>query len=36
MIEVTVALPPYKAKDIARLCPESFCNQVDVNFEWEL
>lgn len=36
MIEVTVALPLYNAKDIAWLCLESFCRQEEVNFKWEL
>jgi hypothetical protein len=35
-IELTVALPAYRSKDIAWLALESLCNQVDVDFEWEL
>ena len=36
MIELTVALPLYKGKDIAWLALESLCRQKDVNFKWEL
>lgn len=36
MIEVTVALPLFNARDIAWLCLESFCRQENVNFQWEL
>lgn len=36
MIELTVALPLYNAKNIAWLALESLCRQKDVNFEWEL
>lgn len=36
MIEMTVALPMYRSKDIAWLALESLCRQKDVDFEWEL
>lgn len=36
MIELTVALPLYNAKNIAWLAMESLCRQKDINFEWEL
>lgn len=35
-IELTVALPVYNSKKIAWVCLEGLCNQIDVDFEWEL
>jgi hypothetical protein len=34
--ELTVALPVYNSKKIAWLALESLCNQIDINFNWEL
>lgn len=34
--ELTVALPVYNSKKIAWLSIDSLCNQIDVNFNWEL
>ena len=36
MIELTVALPMYKAGMIANVTLEGLCRQVDVDFKWEL
>jgi len=36
MIDLTVALPMYKSKEIAWLALESLCRQKDIDFEWEL
>jgi len=36
MVEVTVGLPLFNAKNIAWLCLESFCKQEEVAFDWEL
>lgn len=36
MVELTVALPIYKNRDIAWLALESLCRQKDIDFEWEL
>ena len=35
-IELTVALPVYNSKKIAWVCLEGLCNQIDIDFEWEL
>jgi len=36
MVELSVALPMYKAKHIAWLAMEGLCRQKNVHFEWEL
>jgi len=36
LIELSVALPIYKGKNIAWLALESLCRQKEINFEWEL
>jgi len=36
MIEMTVALPMFKAGKIAEVTLESLCAQKEINFEWEL
>lgn len=35
-IQLSVTLPCYNGKHIGWLCLESLCNQVDVNFDWEI
>ena len=36
MYAMTVALPMYRCRSIGWLALESLCNQVDIDFEWEL
>lgn len=35
-IEQTVSMPCYKANEIAWLSMESLCNQININYHWEL
>lgn len=35
-IELSVAIPCYNGKKIGWLCMEGLCNQVDINFDWEI
>ncbi len=35
-IKLSVALPCYNAIDIGWLCMEGLCNQVDIDFDWEI
>lgn len=35
-VELSVAIPCYNGKKIGWLCMEGLCNQVDINFDWEI
>lgn len=35
-IDLSVAIPAYNGNKIAWLCLEGLCNQINVNFDWEI